>query len=402
MRKFTTQYNSQDWQIEFPDNVVFAYNPLYITVKAASVNLQAVFNVVCNDVTRSVNVEIFKGRCKIYFSRILQLFFEDYKRFRTLNFSVALSVGGTYVFSTSFLAIWGSMPLGGRYNAYGLFNFTGKAEYERTRIWFRKYPFKVSMFSVNPSPTIACRCDGSVVAYKSLPALPSGAPTNLEGEWVDDSGNIYQYDRSAMEYYKEDVGNGVEYGIFDVTPEYLFPTAKRTASLRIGERGTVNVFDDTFDYTFYQQGLSTHIVNLKVSDESAGYYLRWIDQYGELQYFLFSSGVVTQKNTLSSDTVADMEDIGPMSYPNHVRNAQITTSRTCKCCAVSLRKEIYEYVSSIVSAPIIDLYIGKSVGGREIWEPVNIVSSSHDYDTKKNLNDLTIAFTLPEYKSQTL
>lgn len=402
MRKSTVTSDAKEWRFEYPDNVVFAFNPLYLSVSTAASITKAVFGVTCEGKSRNINVELFNGKANIYFSRILQLFFEDYKHFRTLSFTISLSVSGSVVFSTSLMAIWGSVPLGGRYNAYGLFKNADKSHYERVRIWFKKYPFKVSMFSVNKNPEIICAGDGSTVQYKAVPSLPSLAPTNLDGEWVDSDGNLFQYDSSAKEYFKEDVGNCSEIGIFDLNPAWLFPQAKYSASIRIGEIGTANVFDDTFDYTFYQQGLSTHVVKLRVSEDSAGYYLRWIDRFGELQYFLFTSGIVTQKNNLSSDTIADMERVGPMDYPGHVRTSQVTNVRTCKCCATSLRREIYEYVSTIVSAPIIDLYLGKSAGGREIWVPVNIVSASHDYDTTKPLNDLAISFTMPDYESQIL
>ncbi|MCM1141393.1 MAG: hypothetical protein NC453_22725 [Muribaculum sp.] len=402
MRKYAVTSNGLNYFIEIPDSVVFAFNPLYIVINTDPVNITMSMNVVCNGVTRSVKIEVFNGKAKVYFSRILQLFFDDYKHFRTLSFTVALTRNGVNVFSTSFMAIWGSLPLGGRYNAYGLFNFNGKSEYERTRVWFKKFPFKVTMFSVGLKPTIKCLSDGAPTSYASLPALPTGFPGDADGEWVDTAGNIYQYDASSREYFIEDVGNCLEQGIFDVNPAIVFPNAKRSASLRIGERGTVNVFDDTFDYTFYQQGLSTHIVNLKISNETAGYYLRWIDRVGELQYFLFTNKIVTTKNALASDSIVDMEKIGPMWYADHVRRNQVSSVITCKCSAVALPLEIYSYVASIVTAPIIDLYLGKSASGREIWVPVNIVSASHDFDTTKPLNDLTISFTLPECNSQTL
>lgn len=395
---------NNDSSFEFPDSVVFAFNPLYCTFKTILTLSEVQFSVVCNGVARSIKVQLLNGKATIYFSRILQLFFEDYKHFRTLNFTVSIvdAPRNINIFSTSFLAVWGSLPLGGRYNAYGLFNFTGKSEYERTRVWFKKFPFRVSMFSININPQIKCTCDGKSVAYSSLPALPSGAPSNVDGEWVDADGNICYYDASSKSYFIADVGNAKEYGIFDVNPARLFPNAKRTASLRIGERGTVNVFDDTFDYTFYQKGLSTHIINLQVSEETSGYYLRWIDRYGELQYFLFTKRIETEKNTLVSDTMSDMEEVGPMWFPNHVRNIQVTSKTTCKCSAVSLPRDIYDYVSTIITSPIIDLYLGKSASGREIWLPVSIVAASHDFDTAKKLNDLTISFSLPEHKSQML
>ena len=402
MRKYSTNLYGLDWDIEYPDNVVFAYNPLYISLSTSPVNLKLIFSVTSNNVSRDIIVNTFAGKAQIYFSRILQLFFDDYKHFRTLNFTVSLTLADTTLFSTSFLAIWGSLPLGGRYNAYGLFRFTGKAEYERTRIWFKQFPFKVSMFSLNRNPAISCLSDGLPVVYSSLPPLPSGTPSDVNGEWVDGNGNICHYDASMERYYIADVGNGAEYGIFDVNPARIFPGARRSASLRIGEIGTSDVFDDSFDYTFHQRGLSTHVVNLKICMDTSGYYLRWIDSLGELQYFLFTKKIETEKNTLVSDKVSDREEVGPMWFPNHVRNIQITSKTTCKCSAVSLPREIYEYVSSIVTAPIIDLYLGKSVSGREIWVPVNIVAASYDYDTAKPLNDLTFSFSLPEYTSQTL
>lgn len=402
MRTYSTTYNGQSWTIEFPDNVVFAFNPLYIIIKTASVNLTMQFNVVCNGVTRSIDVEMFRGQARIYFSRILQLFFEDYKHFRTLDFSVSLSLEGTNIFSTSFVAIWGSLALGDRYNAYGLYMNDGKTEYERTRVWFKKFPFKVSMFSLDPSHSIVCECDGASATYVPLSSVHSGTPANINGEWIGNDYKIYQYDSLTNEFFAEDVGNGREYGIFDINPAWTFPNAKKTASFRIGERGTPKVFDDSFDYTFYNNGINTHIVNLKICNDSSGYYLRWIDRHGELQYFLFPKGVETDKNTVNSDTTSDMEGIGPMWFANHIRNTQISSKKTCKCSAVSMPDEIYDYVSTIISSPIIDLYIGKTAGGREIWVPVEITASSYDYDTNQKLHDLVLSFTLPEYKSQML
>lgn len=400
MRKF----ENSNSEVVFPDSIVFAFNPLYCVFKTTLSLNEVEFSVVCNGEPRTINVQLLNGKATIYFSRILQLFFIDYKHFRTLDFTIAIvdKRDKSNIFSASLLAIWGSLTLGDRYNAYGLFNFTGKSQYERTRIWFKKFPFKVSMFTVNPESQIKCTCDGKSVTYSSMPALSPGNPSNLNEEWVDSSGNIYQYDASTNEYFIEDVGNGREYGIFDITPARLFPSAKKRATLRIGGVGTVNVFDDTFDYTFYQDGLSTHIVNLLVNEEKTGYYLRWIDRHGELQYFLFANKMVTEKNSLDSDSISDMEAIGPMWFSNHLRSTQITSRITCKCSAVSLPRNIYEYVVTIVTSPVIDLYLGKSPSGREIWLPVQIVSANHDYDTTKTLNDMTIAFTLPEYKSQTL
>lgn len=402
MRRTLVTENGRDWEIEFPDSVVFAFNPLYIVITTASGNYSMILNVICNEVPRSICVEVFNGSARIYFSRILQLFFEDYKHFRTLDFTVSLSLSGTNIFSTSFVAIWGSLKLGDRYNAYGLFKFDGKAEYERTRIWFKKFPFKVSMFSLNPEHTIVCMMDGISTPYVPLPSIPSDTPANVDGELRGTDNKIYQFDTSTQKFFPEDVGNGMEYGIFDINPEWTFSQAKKAASLRIGDRATLNVFDSTFDYTFYQNGLTTHIVNLRISNDECGYYLRWIDCHGELQYFLFTKGVETDKNTVNSDTVSDMENVGPMSFSNHIRNTQITSKTTCKCSAVLLPDEIYEYVSTIISAPIIDLYIGRSASGREIWVPVNIVASSYDYNTVQKLHNLIIAFSLPEYKSQLL
>ena len=73
-----------------------------------------------------------------------------------------------------------------------------------------------------------------------------------------------------------------------------------------------------------------------------------------------------------------------------------------KCCAVNLPKDIYDYVVTILSAPIVDLYRGKDEFGEEIWQPVNIQSSTADYDPKKILNDLEFTFAIPDVNSQSL
>ena len=70
--------------------------------------------------------------------------------------------------------------------------------------------------------------------------------------------------------------------------------------------------------------------------------------------------------------------------------------------AVNLPADIFEYVITILSSPIIDLYGGKDISGEDIWLPVNIQASTVKEDPQKLMNDLEITFALPETNAQTL
>lgn len=361
--------------ISYPNEVVFAFNPLYCNIETSDSIGSLNFSVSDGTSTRTIEVKLLKGKASIYFSRIVQLFFDDVLHVRTKEVTMSLAYGASQIFSTTVTVIWGSLLLGEAFGPYGVSKDSGKEYYECKRVWFRKFPFTVSMFSAASNPKVAGEIDG-------------GIPKTISG-----------YGSSV----KIASGNLNRFGLFELVPSVDFPSAKNKAAYGLGGLGDASTFDSTYDFTFQLPGKGSFIVNLEVCDHEDGFYLRWIDRHGCIQYFLFVKGTSTVKNTLDKFIVSnDSEEVDGMHFANQNRNSHVEGAITCKCCANALPDEIYEYVSSIVTSPMIDLYGGKTSSGDEIWIPVNIVASNHDYNHKKVLNDLIISFTMPDLTAQTI
>ena len=408
MRTVTNYSGTTAWNIEYPDDVVFAFNPVYIKVQTdESVITSPTFYFSHGTETRSVEVRLIKGYAKIYFSRILQLFFEDYPHVRTKDITVALALGNHQIFGCTFLTIWGSLALGERYDAYGTYP-KGSTMFTKTRVWFRHFPFTVTMFSAIANPTVHAASDK--MREKSI------------GSYADGE-------------YDAPIGNNARYGLFELLPKVDFSEVTKVCRYYVGDNYSSAInpgpilgedteikaqsdegialladsyqvadpFDISFDYTFHFLN-AKHMATILVRDELSGFYLRWIDHIGEIQYYLFTKGSTTVKNSLEKNQITDevRNNEFSMNYPNLNRTVHVDGTLTSKCCATSMPDNIYEYVKTIVTSPYIDLYGGVDKDGKEIWIPVNIVSANHEFKHKDVLHDLVISFTQPDTNSQTI
>lgn len=141
---------------------------------------------------------------------------------------------------------------------------------------------------------------------------------------------------------------------------------------------------------------------IKLIQNSAmeGTYLRWIDNYGFWQYYLFDNGQRKSKNKLGGTSVDAEYTVGGVRHQAQ-RHTHIENTDTIKCCAVNLRKEILAYVETIYKSPHIELYVGR-VDGAEVWKPVSIEAGNVSVAMDKVLYDYEISVTLPETQVQTI
>ena len=225
--------------------------------------------------------------------------------------------------------------------------------------------------------------------------------TDTEFEY---NGEIVLWNPKTKQLEKADVGNAGTEGIFDVNPAITFPDATHTAQYNIClEKVTSGIFNMNFDFAFPDTSkIVNETVNLIINNNRSGLYLRWIDRYGLLQYYLFVEGKSTIKAKASSDAVRIERIYNGLSVGNLERNMEVSNVETKKCCAVNLPKDILEYVRTIINAPVVDLYYGKSYGGTELWLPVNVSDGSYSTDPKTMLSDYEITIQFPEKPVQTL
>jgi hypothetical protein len=459
----------------YPDEVCFAFNPNYLEIESRGISTLNIQVGVHLDSairrTKTISVSVYDTKASVYLSRLFALMFEEPEHTRSLKVNVQVMNGHSTQFSFDTLVIWGGIAPGERFNAFGVFKDDGnKRQFERNLIWYKNFPFQVSVFKYNADVMFKSRVDGGMYGeefngvrpsysideidefttpeitpggygsttggtlvffpstrqillrgsgvnqfYDSWVAGPNRAPssasvetgnrpkTNADYILTDEDGFKwrYRYDGATL------VNCGIMQNVGFVTlyPSDLFPATQRSATIKykIGDEVALfSTFDRTFDYTFFQTGQTVAIVNLTVSNEIAGHYLRWIDNQGNLQFYLFKKGKRTAKTKLGSNNVIINTPLRGMYFANMQRTTSVDLTVTHKCGAPLLPADIFDWVSTIITSPIIDMYLGKDIDGNEIWVPVVIQSATVDYDNKQELHDLEITFQAPAYTAQSL
>ncbi len=470
--------NTADSLAKYPDEMCFAFNPNFIEIESAQAS--GVITVAVSKISgitsvasQSIKISLYQGKARIYLSRLFELMFDDPRNFRCVEVSVVVKMANQILFTFSTLVIWGNIAVGERFGNLGVYNRdNGSGAFERNLIWFKNFPFTVSLFRYNREVEFYGRSDngryGTEPIYRdtkvcffekieklasTLPALSSTTAqlpfevvyypvlkrfvvkkdntyySNWEGDETEYWGSTADYcdsnngmkPRTDVTYLLE-TNNGfaryrfmndelvycgmfTDLGFEDIPPSQIFPAAKHSATIKYKiseEDRTMSVFDRTFDYTFFQTGENVALINLQVNNDTAGYYLRWVDRHGNLQYFLFAKGQTQYKNKLGSDKVLQDEAINGLYFANIMRTRSLECTVTKKCCAVNLPSDIFDYVITIVTAPIVDLYCGKDEMGSEIWLPVNIQAGTIKHIPKQILNDLEFSFAIPDVNAQSL
>lgn len=461
----------------YPDEMCFAFNPNFIEIESAwqsgviTVEVSKLSGIASVG-KQSIKVSLYQGKVRVYLSRLFELMFDDPRNSRCIEVGVDVKIATLSLFSFTTLVIWGNIAVGERFGNLGVYNRdSGSKEFVRNLIWFKNFPFSVSLFRYNREVEFYGRTDNNryskdpiyrdtkVCFFEKIDKLASALPTLstttvqlpfevvyyalLKRFVVKKDGNYYSnWEGDASEWWGDtadycDVSNDMkplenvtylletekgyaryrfmndnlvycgmftDLGFEDIPPSQVFPSAQHSATIKykISEGRTMSVFDRTFDYTFFQSGENVALINLQISNDTAGYYLRWVDRHGNLQYFLFTKGETQYKNKLGSDSVLQDETINGLYFANIMRARSIECTTTMKCCAVNLPADIYDYVKTIISAPIVDLYCGKDETGSEIWLPVIVQAGTVKYVPKQNLNDLEFSLNLPDVNAQSL
>lgn len=356
--------------VKYPNAYSFVYNPNYVEMDLGTSITSATVSVSDGSSTYSVECSLYKGFSKCYVSKLMQLLFgEAYLSTRSVSVTLSVLVNGTTVSSSSTIAIWGSMKMGDTFGAGAMMNnwtdASNHARFTREVVWFKRFPFMISMFSPSASKTITVSRNG-------------GSETTQGSTSV-----------GIFEIYPNSSDSGCRELVYKIELESETILSSFTA-----------VFDKTFTGSRYHY--LDEYVKVSIKDDMQGYYLRWIDQYGFLEYWLFVSNTYTSKNKLGDTSLEQERDYNGIYYPNHNRTTHITNTDTIKCAAVNLTAGQLKTVETIVKSPHIDLFVGYDMDKNELWIPVDIVAGSYKVDEQVKLQDYEIQFTLPETATQNL
>lgn len=125
-----------------------------------------------------------------------------------------------------------------------------------------------------------------------------------------------------------------------------------------------------------------------VGCEAKGVYLRWLDRYGRLCYYLFAEG---QKR----DKVSNYGDVLRDNITDVVRRMGYEREASMQLCAPLADAETIDGLDDIISSPVVDMYVGG------VWQAV-IVSAGTYTRTDDVLQDFVFEITLQDYDTQRL
>ncbi len=459
-------------KITYPDLWCFAFNPCYLQIDMDDQSLNNIFTLTlqANLTSYNINALLFHGKATVYISKVLQLFFTNPERKRWASIDISIMDGETAILKENLTlnVVWGGLRIGEQFGIYGAFRWNGmNLSYTRDVVWFKNFPFNVSLFRSKGDEVIRARCDetelddrwrifrcvinfvvegdlpefydiapmlsspiiilnkthGKIYAMDRLSAIGSKAyymwsSSGIYGGTLDYMSNgeirtdtefsyneeIVHWNKDTKELESMNVGNAETNGVFDLNPALAFSSASHFAQYNVVlSKVTSAIFDMNFDFPFPDtSNVSNEIVNLFISEAKDGIYLRWLDKFGFLQYYLFREGTSSIKNSVSSDVVKVERQYNGMYYGGLERTTEIISSETIKCCAVNLPKRILEYVKTIVSAPIVDMYLGTTKQGSQLWLPISVSSGTYSTDPKTLLSDYEIEIEKTDNISQTL
>lgn len=466
---YTANGEMRSGVVRYPDLWCFAFNPNYIEFDMGDDEANRVLSISLQSETGSysLNASLFHGKASVYISKALRLLINNPEKSRTAVVYISLKDGDANMLANGLEinAVWGSVKIGEQFGKYGAFKWNGKdLSHIRNVIWFKNFPFYVSMFRAENGELTSgaydgnetdanirvfrCRIDrvetGELPQFENISKIMSNPIIILNkkhgiiyaqesllggksymswsassgGRWDYISGNgtirtdtefayngdIVRWNNEAKELETSLVGNANTSGIFDLNPAISFPNAKKTAQYNIClEKVTTGIFNMNFDFAFPDMAkIVNETVNMRINTDRTGLYIRWIDRFGLLQFYLFHEGKSTVKSKPSSDTLQVEREFNGMYFGGMERVTEITSEETIKCCAANLPKDILEYVKTIISAPIVDLFLGKTKGGTELWLPISVSSGSYTTDPKTMLSDYEIVIEKTDNASQTL
>jgi len=359
--------------LTYPDLWAFCFSPCYVEITGATGYAKAIVSVYNGNGAYNVETALYGGKAKILISSYLQLLASaglSGNRCVDAAFYVSLNDGTdtTKVFDEQatggFFIMWGALRPVQRIGFVGAYTYDPVAlAFVRRVRWFKNFPFRVSIFGAANTPFRV------------------------------------RYDRNL---YGTTHSFGGCNGYLDIDPNTYASAAQRMAVIRTEGAGNGGgTFDDTFDYTFEALASDNTITRLIVDNACKGYYLRWIDYLGQLQYYLFDEGTRATK-TENGDTIETPIVYGGVNYGGGRRVTSKECQRSAHVAAVGLNQDECDYVSTIAQAVIIDLYRGKDADDNEIWLPVTIEAGQFSASERVGLQDYEITINLPTEASQRL
>lgn len=362
---------TEEYSIEYPNKVVYAFTPALVRVTSLVGHLKARIEVAGADVGSYYETrDLRNGSATFDISRFLQLLYIDNAAdFRNISYvdvenssasptvleaqvSVSFSGGVADVFAEDMMfdVVWGVMTSSER-----------STPPERLR-WFVNFPQTIHLALRDSSALVW----GDYVYEPLADPKETGGSQYFRKEWV------LPAVPSWMGYIQES-SNPIRFGIYDT---------------------------EVVSGDYITKGNFTCIVTPDFSQ--CGVYLRWIDELGRYQYFLFrETGYTTTSKEVEKWESGEM--VNPLTFDNTVnvpttKRQLLSRQHSRTLTAQGVNEDEVKLLRTLIASPVVEEYAGEDENGIPQWRKVSI-KAGNIADTFEHVQNVVV--TIEEAVIQT-
>lgn len=159
-----------------------------------------------------------------------------------------------------------------------------------------------------------------------------------------------------------------------------FPIMRsKTELFTAGTRKSLKIRANGLGIAYGKVVNSTNQVNIELDsfcgDLSRYTYLRWLGRHGEVFYWLFKNGTQTTAVKSERHSIVLREDVREgATLLNGIRK-ELTREVSRAIASDYVSREHYKVLSSVISSPCVDMYLG-NVDGEDLWKRVDVADGS--------------------------
>lgn len=367
--------STNDYTVRYPNATHFAFVPAIVDIAVKTSHKQATIKVSSTSNGRSFaeTREIHNGSVFFDIQRHIQMCFDDTERIHidyntpftdsqlkhTIKVQITLAKDAATIAVDDILidALWGGVRIGESSGG------------ELQRRWFVNYPFSVDVFTKYGDEfdiTVDNGRSDGVIFYNQEP----------------DATGATAFRRALL------------------TPAQIFDVSPTTSKIHIALPHGIVLKDDNENI-----GLTAYTLDIDRSEPSSkNVYLRWVDNQGRFNYYLFKTlgeNIEYKTNAWTRNEMGiPTAYVDNLNVSNGVRQSFVE-GRSITLGAQLVNDATLSYLLTIQGSPIVDMFAGYDDTDKPLWQRVNVSPAKFER-TNKPLQDFSTQIVIPTATLQQL